>query len=136
MSRLFPAPQRLARARLNNIGLPGARVAAIRALARAVCSGAVRFDGSVDLEQTVNELTTLGGIGLWTAHYIAMRACDEPDAFPSGDLVLRRAVAAKDPEIGSERALVRRAEAWRPWRAYATMHLWAEYAVPNRHEKG
>jgi AraC family transcriptional regulator of adaptative response / DNA-3-methyladenine glycosylase II len=59
------------------------------------------------------------GIGKWTAQYVAMRALGEPDAFPSGDLGLLRALGLKNP-----RELERRAEAWRPWRAYASMYLW------------
>jgi 3-methyladenine DNA glycosylase/8-oxoguanine DNA glycosylase len=76
-----------------------------------------------DLEATVARLAALPGIGRWTAQYVAMRALDEPDAFPEGDLGLARAVA-RNGAGGSPAALLRRAEAWRPWRAYAAMHLW------------
>jgi AraC family transcriptional regulator of adaptative response / DNA-3-methyladenine glycosylase II len=131
LKRTFPRPERLARARLNNIGMPAARAGAVRALARAVSSGRLRFDGLSGLDDTVDTLKALDGVGPWTAHYIAMRACDEPDAFPSGDLALRRAMVSKEPALKTERALIERAEAWRPWRAYATMHLWADYATQN-----
>ena len=75
------------------------------------------------LEQAVARLTELPGVGAWTAHYIAMRALAESDAFPPGDIGLLRATA----EAGvrpSPKALLARAEAWRPWRAYAVLHLW------------
>ena len=73
------------------------------------------FDGV----STIDALRAIPGIGDWTAQYVAMRALNEPDAFPSGDLVLRR--MAGDC---SARELERRSERWRPWRAYAVMLLW------------
>jgi 3-methyladenine DNA glycosylase/8-oxoguanine DNA glycosylase len=69
----------------------------------------------------------LPGIGPWTAHYIALRALSEPDAFPAGDLALRRAAAETKGSILTESQLRGRAEAWRPWRAYAAMYLWQRY---------
>jgi 3-methyladenine DNA glycosylase/8-oxoguanine DNA glycosylase len=65
----------------------------------------------------------LPGIGPWTAHYIAMRALSEPDAFPAGDLGLRKAMSSRG-HLPSERELLERAETWRPWRAYAAMLMW------------
>jgi AraC family transcriptional regulator of adaptative response / DNA-3-methyladenine glycosylase II len=115
LSRLFPTPAQLMDAPLEEAGIIGTRAASLRALARAVSEGAVRFDGVA----TVAALQTIPGIGEWTAQYVAMRALSEPDAFPSGDLVLRR--MAGDC---SARELDRRSEAWRPWRAYAVMLLW------------
>ncbi len=83
-------------------------------------------DGRLDLrgpsDEVVAGLRALPGFGDWTAQYVALRALGEPDAFPSGDLVLRR--AAGEPPL-SARALDARAEAWRPWRGYAVFHLWA-----------
>jgi AraC family transcriptional regulator of adaptative response / DNA-3-methyladenine glycosylase II len=115
LNRLFPTPAQLADAPLEQAGIIAARAGSLRALARAVSTGAVCFDG-VD---TVARLQTIPGIGEWTAQYVAMRALSEPDAFPSGDLVLRR--MAGDC---SARELDRRSDAWRPWRAYAVMLLW------------
>ncbi|WP_425534367.1 DNA-3-methyladenine glycosylase family protein, partial [Xanthomonas oryzae] len=66
--------------------------------------------------------TALPGIGPWTAHYVAMRALSHPDAFPAGDLILQQVLGA--PERLSARATDARAQAWRPWRAYAVLHLW------------
>lgn len=123
LTHRFPRPERLAEADVESIGLPAARAASIRALARAVASGALDLGASPGLEALIAALTALPGIGAWTAHYIAMRAAREPDAFPSGDLVLRKH-ASDGVEPLSPRALEARAEAWRPWRAYAAMHLW------------
>jgi AraC family transcriptional regulator of adaptative response / DNA-3-methyladenine glycosylase II len=119
LTRLFPTPEVLADAELARIGLTRARVETIRTLAREVCDGRISFDRVVDSEALLNRLCEIPGIGQWTAQYIAMRALGEPDAFPSGDLGLMRAVA-----VGSSRELELRAKAWRPWRAYAAMYLW------------
>jgi len=119
LTHLFPSPKVLAGARLTSIGLPGARAETIRALARAVCDGQISFEDVVDSEQLLARLCEIPGIGRWTAQYIAMRALGEPDAFPSGDLGLMRALA-----LGSTRDLEQRAETWRPWRAYAALYLW------------
>jgi AraC family transcriptional regulator, regulatory protein of adaptative response / DNA-3-methyladenine glycosylase II len=121
LTHLFPAPEVLADARLGDIGLTGARAETIQALARAVCSGTINFEGVVDSDAFLNRLCEIPGIGKWTAQYVAMRALGEPDAFPSSDLGLLRAM---DLALGSSRQLERHAEAWRPWRAYAAMYLW------------
>jgi len=120
VTHLFPPPEILADADLAGLGLPATRAGAIRGLARAVCDGDIRFDGIVDTDAFLDRLCKIPGIGKWTAQYVAMRALGEPDAFPSGDLGLLRALA-----LTSHRELERRAEAWRPWRAYATMYLWS-----------
>jgi AraC family transcriptional regulator of adaptative response / DNA-3-methyladenine glycosylase II len=126
LTRLFPTPEVLAQAKLANIGLPRARAETIQALARSVCNGQIRFDRIVDSEAFLIRLCDIPGIGKWTAQYVAMRALGEPDAFPCGDLGLLRAL-----KLGSSRELEQRAEAWRPWRAYATMYLW-NTASPHR----
>jgi 3-methyladenine DNA glycosylase/8-oxoguanine DNA glycosylase len=121
LTHLFPTPGALAQAKLA--GLPRARVQALGTLAREVHSGTLQLDSGRDLDASVARLTALPGIGPWTAHYVAMRALREPDAFPSGDLVLRRAL--RPGACATTRELEARAEAWRPFRAYAAMHLWA-----------
>lgn len=119
LTHLFPSAEALADAKLDQIGLTGARSETIRALARAVCSGTISFEGVVNSDALLNRLCEIPGIGKWTAQYVAMRALGEPDAFPSSDLGLLRAL-----DFSSFRELEQRAEAWRPWRAYAAMYLW------------
>ncbi len=119
LTHLFPTAAILAEADCSKIGLPGARAEAIRQLALAVASGELVFGGVVDPPAFIERLKKLPGIGDWTAQYIAMRALGEPDAFPAGDLGLAHATGA-----GSPKQLESRAESWRPWRAYAAMHLW------------
>jgi AraC family transcriptional regulator, regulatory protein of adaptative response / DNA-3-methyladenine glycosylase II len=119
LTHLFPLPEVLADANLASVGMPGARAETIRGLARVVCNGRIRFDGVTDCDAFLTRLCEIPGIGKWTAQYVAMRALGEPDAFPSGDLGLLRAL-----DLESSAELERRAEAWRPWRAYAAMFLW------------
>ena len=119
LTHLFPTPKVLADAKPTRIGLTGARAETVRALARAVCDGRISFESVSDFEALLNRLCEIPGIGKLTAQYVAMRALGEPDAFPSGDLGLLRAMALKD-----SRELAQHAEAWRPWRAYAAMYLW------------
>jgi AraC family transcriptional regulator of adaptative response / DNA-3-methyladenine glycosylase II len=121
-THLFPRPEALADADLSVIGLPRARAASIRTLATVVSRGDLPFDTSLGLEEAVARLCTIPGIGPWTANYIAMRAFGEPDAFPASDLGLRRALGNHRPVSAAR--LARIAEAWRPWRAYAAIHLW------------
>jgi AraC family transcriptional regulator, regulatory protein of adaptative response / DNA-3-methyladenine glycosylase II len=120
---VFPGPERLGWLRLEGLGLTGARAAALHALARAVSDDPGLLRPASDLEATVERLALLPGIGRWTASYIAMRAFHEPDAFPEADLGLLRALERRGvrPRPAD---LLRRAEAWRPWRAYAAMRLW------------
>lgn len=129
LNRVMPTAQclaRLATGDIASLGMPRARADAILALARAVAGGAITLTPGADAERTVRALITLPGIGEWTAHYIAMRALRWPDAFPANDLVLRRAAGNV-----TAAQLVRRAEAWRPWRAYAAMHLWRTATAPS-----
>jgi AraC family transcriptional regulator, regulatory protein of adaptative response / DNA-3-methyladenine glycosylase II len=121
LTHLFPAPAELAEANLDGLGITGGRIAALKALACAVAERRIDFHAPAD--EVCARLAELPGFGDWTAQYVALRALGEPDAFPSGDLILRRAVAAGGPSL-STRQLAARAEAWRPWRAYAVMHLW------------
>ena len=127
LTHLFPRPEALAHADLASVGVPRARAATIRALAGAVASGEVVLDASRGLEDAVARLAAVPGIGAWTAHYVAMRALGEPDAFPAADLGLRRALGNGAGRLAPAR-VAERAEAWRPWRAYAVMHLWAGLA--------
>jgi AraC family transcriptional regulator of adaptative response / DNA-3-methyladenine glycosylase II len=119
----FPRPAALADADLSRVGLPRARAAAIRALARSVADDPATLETGPDLATTAERLAELPGVGPWTAQYIALRAMREPDAFPGTDLGLVRAAARLGPPLAPA-ALAERAEAWRPWRAYAALHLW------------
>ncbi len=114
----FPGPQALVDAPLERLGIIGRRAETIRTLARTVVAGDLVLDGTLPHDELVARLIELPGIGPWTAAYVALRS-GEPDAFPAGDLHLRRVLGAS-----SEREATARADRWRPWRAYAAMHLW------------
>jgi len=120
--RVFPTPQRIREAPLETIGLPKSRAATLRSLAAATLDGRVAFGSGQRLDAFVERIAMLPGIGAWTAHYIAMRALGHPDAFPAGDLVLQQVLGGGE-RLG-ERATQARSQAWRPWRAYAVLHLW------------
>ena len=136
LERLFPTPERLAEADLREIGVTTARAATIQGVARALLDGRIDFRAEQPLDEFVARWVALPGIGEWTAHYMAMRALSHPDAFPAADLILRRVAAGDAPEL-STKALIGLAEAWRPWRAYAVMHLWrsASDAAPIKRSK-
>jgi AraC family transcriptional regulator of adaptative response / DNA-3-methyladenine glycosylase II len=132
LTHAFPTPAALASADLDGLGLTRARVSALRAIAAAVAGGVVDFEAPV--EEVTAALAALPGVGDWTAQYVALRGLGEPDAFPAADLVLRRVAAAGGAPL-TARALDARAEAWRPWRGYAVLHLWraaADAVSPNR----
>lgn len=123
LSRFAPSAERVADATVEEvatIGLPRARAASIHALARAAADGDIHLTPGTNARETMRHLTSLPGIGPWTAQYIAMRALRWPDAFPASDLALRRAADMSTPA-----KLERAAERWSPWRAYAAMHLWS-----------
>jgi AraC family transcriptional regulator of adaptative response / DNA-3-methyladenine glycosylase II len=124
LCRLFPSPARLADTDLTGIGMPGARARAVTALARAVAADPGLLRPRATLEQSVEALCALPGVGPWTAQYIAMRALGEPDAFPASDLGILRALADGNGVRPSPAEALARAQAWRPWRAYAVLHLW------------
>ena len=126
---LFPVPESLAAAEIENCGFPRARGRAITLLARAVCDGKLSLEPSADPETVRRELRSIPGIGQWTADYITMRALCQPDAFPAGDLGLRKAASTGDEPI-SARHLEKMSEEWRPWRAYAAMLLWNSLLQP------
>ena len=124
----FPTPQALAEADLTRIGLTRARADTVRTVACALLDGRVDFRSERTLDEFVARWVALPGIGPWTAQYIAMRGLGHPDAFPTDDLVLRRAASVEGTPLGSK-ALAACADAWRPWRAYAVIHLWREAAA-------
>ncbi len=128
LTHLFPAPERIGRATVDEIaslGIVGARARAILALARNVCDGTLKLDRSAPVDDTLRALEDLPGVGAWTAQYVAMRTLRWPDAFPASDIAVRKAlggVTAREAE--------RRSEPWRPWRSYAVLHLWTSLGDP------
>ncbi len=121
LSRLSPTAQTMATLGPDDIcvhGIIGARARSMVELARAVIERRVLLSYAADVDAQIDALLALPGIGPWTAQYIAMRALQWPDAFPSGDLMLLRAAKL------DRKQLERHAERWRPWRAYATHYLW------------
>jgi AraC family transcriptional regulator of adaptative response / DNA-3-methyladenine glycosylase II len=120
---LFPTPAALAAADLSGLGITGARIATLHAIAVAVRDGQVDFRADRSLEEFVRLWTALPGIGDWTAHYLAMRALAHADAFPAADIILRKAVSRNDKPVATK-ALEEMSQAWRPYRAYAVLHLW------------
>lgn len=122
LNRQFPEAKRLARARFNDMGIVGARIETLRRLATAVVDGVVSFEGTSETAEVVGSLCSLKGIGKWTGEYVAMRALKDPDAFPDSDLGLLNGLYA-DRKV-TPRELAERAEAWRPFRAYAALLIW------------
>ncbi|HET6817597.1 MAG TPA: AlkA N-terminal domain-containing protein [Mycobacteriales bacterium] len=114
LTHTFPVAETVAEHPLDTIGLTRSRITTVRALAAAVASGKLRLDVTADRDEARARLLEIPGIGPWTVEYVAMRALRDPDAFPDTDLVLRRA-------LGTDAV---QSDAWRPWRAYAAMHLW------------
>ena len=123
LTRVFPDPAAVAAADLSNIGMPGRRTDTLKRFAAGVADGRIVLEIAGSYEETVRALCEIPGIGPWTAEYIALRALGEPDAFPAGDLGLRKALGNGAP--AAERDVAAMSEAWRPWRGYAAMYLWA-----------
>jgi AraC family transcriptional regulator, regulatory protein of adaptative response / DNA-3-methyladenine glycosylase II len=128
LTHLFPTARTLVAASAEDIGTLGIvrqRVRAIQALAAAVDAGAIELQRGAPLDKTMDALRALPGVGEWTVQLIAMRALSWPDAFPCTDIGLLNALGTRDV-----RAVEARAEAWRPWRAYALMALWQTLENP------
>jgi AraC family transcriptional regulator, regulatory protein of adaptative response / DNA-3-methyladenine glycosylase II len=131
LSHVFPSPKAIASADPADFAMPGARARALIALADAISADPMIFSRGASLDQAIAKLRALPGIGEWTAQYIAMRELREPDAFPAADVGLLRAMADAGGRRPSAEELLARAEAWRPWRAYAALHLWAAGAAAS-----
>jgi AraC family transcriptional regulator of adaptative response / DNA-3-methyladenine glycosylase II len=122
LSRLFPTAEALASVDPSKVaanGIVSVRAKAIVALAKEAAAGRIRLEPSADVAATLVALEALPGVGPWTAQYIAMRALAWPDAFPHPDVAIIKAMKAAKP-----REALAASQAWRPWRAYAVMHLW------------
>jgi AraC family transcriptional regulator of adaptative response / DNA-3-methyladenine glycosylase II len=132
LTHVFPSAARVAQADLSKLGMPRARIQALQSLARAHVDDPALFGVRRDLDAAIEQLCALRGIGEWTAQYIAMRELRESDAFPVGDVALIRAVSNLCGSRVTAQEMLKRAERWRPWRAYATIHLWASLAATDR----
>jgi AraC family transcriptional regulator of adaptative response / DNA-3-methyladenine glycosylase II len=122
LTHVFPTPDRIAEA--DSLGMPAARARALSSVAAAALANPNLFSPTQTLEDAIAKLRAIRGIGEWTAQYIAMRVLREPDAFPAADIGLLRALTRAEEGRPSAAEVVARAEAWRPWRAYAAQHLW------------
>lgn len=133
LTHTFPAAAKLQHADLADLGIVGQRIAAIQSLAKLVASGDLQIDCGIDTERFIETVCSVKGIGEWTAQYMAMRALNDPNAFPHSDLILRRAA---DPagETMTPKQLLDKSEPWQPWRAYAVILLWRHYQT-IKHEK-
>src|SRR5215212_3831240 len=132
-THLFPGPHAVAGAALDGLGVPSARRETLRRLARALAGGGLLLDPGSEREEVERRLLELRGIGPWTVSYVAMRALRDPDAFLPSDLGIRKAICrlGHADDRGSVASL---AERWRPWRAYATQHLWASLGDEKDHK--
>jgi AraC family transcriptional regulator, regulatory protein of adaptative response / DNA-3-methyladenine glycosylase II len=123
LSRLSPSSRRLATARVEEIaslGIIQTRARSIIALAQEMESGRLKLEAGASPDATIEQLVALPGIGPWTAQYIAMRALRSPDAFPKEDIAVRKALGGVTGARAEELS-----QPWRPWRSYATLHLWS-----------
>jgi AraC family transcriptional regulator of adaptative response / DNA-3-methyladenine glycosylase II len=123
LTHAFPRPRNITAETLACLRMPKARAACIAGIALAAANDPRLFDPRRDLDDAVAHLCKLPGIGEWTAQYIAMRALGESDAFLAADVGVQRklAVGGRRPTTSE---LLARAHSWRPWRAYAVLHLW------------
>lgn len=125
LTHVFPAPKDILaldgpiEQHLGPLGVTAARAKTIEALARAFAQGEIDFGLCARPEEEIKKLTAIRGVGSWTAQYIAMRAMGWPDAFLETDAGVKRALQPRTPK-----ELLETAEAWRPWRSYATVNLW------------
>jgi AraC family transcriptional regulator of adaptative response / DNA-3-methyladenine glycosylase II len=129
VTRLFPRARAFAEADPERLPMPASRRRALIGLAQALDQGRVVLGPTVDPAESRRQLLEVPGIGPWTADYVALRALRDPDAFLPSDLGLRRALERLGLE-GSPANAIKLAESWRPYRAYALMHLWATLANP------
>lgn len=124
LTHAFPLAAAIADDALVDLGMPSSRKDTLRRVMAAIAEGGVRLDPGADRSEAERALLAIKGIGPWTASYVALRALRDPDAFLPGDLGVRHG-AARLGLPDEPRALTAAAERWRPWRAYAQMHLWS-----------
>ena len=132
LTHTFPSVEQLAEMDPAHLAVPKARRRTLSALVAGLADGSIALDAGSDWERARRQLLALPGIGPWTAEVIAMRGLGDPDAFPAGDLGLRMAAE----QLGlpaAQRKLVAHGARWRPWRSYATQHLWTTLEHPVNH---
>lgn len=129
LSRLFPTPRQQLQADLTAMAMPNAQRMSLTSLAAAVLADPLIFGAGRSLEEVIGRLRSLPGFDDWTAHYVAMRTMQEPDAFPTTDTCILRRPCGRLDERPSAAALVTRAKQWRPWRVNAALHFWASHAT-------
>ncbi|HEY4279352.1 MAG TPA: AlkA N-terminal domain-containing protein [Conexibacter sp.] len=127
LAHAFPTAAAIAAIDPEQLPMPRARGRALVGLCAAIAAGEVELDPGADRDEARAQLLALPGIGPWTAEYVAMRVLGDPDAFPATDLGIRHALARLDMPHDA-RSAAALAERWRPWRAYAALHLWATLA--------
>lgn len=125
LTHVFPSAKRLSLVQSLGLGMPASRLETLKAVAVAAAKDPTLFQASGSVEDAVERLKTIPGIGNWTAQYIVLRALREMDAFPASDIGLLRGAARVIGSPMTAQSLLLRAEAWRPWRGYAAQHLWA-----------
>ena len=132
LTHTFPSVEELADIDPIHLAVPKARQRTLSALVAGLADKSVILDAGSDWECARTQLLALPGVGPWTAEVIAMRGLGDPDAFPASDLGLQLAVK----QLGlptHRRALIERSARWRPWRSYATQHLWTTLEHPVNH---
>lgn len=135
LTHVFPTAKHLASVETLGLGMPVVRQSSLKMLANAAAADPNLFRPFGTIEEAIARLCTIPGVGEWTAHYIALRALRETDAFPAADIGLLRGAAIVDGKRPTSAGLLNRAESWRPWRAYAAQHLWAADAALATHSR-
>jgi AraC family transcriptional regulator, regulatory protein of adaptative response / DNA-3-methyladenine glycosylase II len=129
LTHTFPPVEQLTEIDPVHLAVPKARQRTLSALVAGIADGSVVLDAGCDWESARTQLLALPGVGPWTAEVIAMRGLGDPDAFPASDLGLR--LAAKQLGLPTQqRTLIEHSARWRPWRSYATQHLWTTLEHP------
>lgn len=124
LTKTFPAPERLIKADLHSLGLTKTKATAIAALARAGIGAGLDYDQADGLDEFINRMTALKGVGDWTAQCLAMRGLGDGDGFPAADLGIVKALSAPEQKA-KPKEIYNLARRWRPWRSYAAMLLWS-----------
>jgi AraC family transcriptional regulator of adaptative response / DNA-3-methyladenine glycosylase II len=127
--RLFPSSAKLAAVDPRELPMPRARARALVGLCRALAGGDIVLDRGADRAEVRDRLLALPGVGPWTADYVAMRALGDPDVFLPTDVGVRRALSGLGEDPSEAGSLSHR---WRPWRSYASMHLWSTLDLAPR----